>query len=190
MALISLSSKCFNAVETALEAVRKGDVQCSAVVLRSIRKDGQMLKQRASTLISHLSEAEEDYKRKVEDHTRRINDLCEKETQLSKKRQILKEKNSSLIDQRQRLYENKEEASEKYEEAERAKRKAEREYEEMKPFFWIPVVGWLLFLLEDKTKIASEAYRKMKRHERDVDEAERDIRCVDSQISEVSFSPL
>ena len=49
--LISLNSKCFNAVETALEAVKSGDAKRSAFVPHSVRKDGQMLKQKAAILI-------------------------------------------------------------------------------------------------------------------------------------------
>ena len=60
----------------------------------------------------------------------------------------------------------------------------------MKPYFWIPIVGWLLALLEDSSKKASEAYREMQGHERDVDQAESDLKWVKSQISEVSFSHL
>ena len=190
MALISLSSKCFNAVETALEAVKSGDAKRSEIVLRSVRKDGQMLKQKAGILIGQLSQAEEDHKRKVENLTRQMNDLFAEETQLSSKNQTLQNKNSSLNKERQRYQRSKEEASRRYQEAERAKRDAEREYEEMKPFFWIPIVGWLLALLEDSSKKASEAYREMQRHERDVDQAESDLKWVKSQISEVSFSHL
>lgn len=185
MALISLSSKCFNAVETALEAVKSGDAKRSGVILRSVRKDGQMLKQKAAILIGQLSQAEEDHKRKVENLTRQMNDLFAEETQLSSKNQTLQNKNSSLNNERQRYQRSKEEASRRYQEAERAKRDAEREYEKMKPIFWIPIVGWLLALLEDSSKKASEAYREMQRHERDVDQAESDLKWVKSQISEV-----
>ena len=190
MALISLSSKCFNAVETALEAVKSGDAKRSAVVLRSVQKDGKMLKQKAAILIDKLSKAEEDHKRKVENLTRQINDLFAEETQLSKKKQTLKNKKSSMTDERVRYQRSKEEASSRYREAERAKRDAEREYEKMKPFFWIPIVGLLLAILEDSSKKASDAYREMQRHERDVDQAESNLKWVNSRISEVSFLHL
>ena len=83
MALISLSSKCFNAAETALEAVKSGDAERSAVVLHSVRKDGQMLKQKAAIVIDQLSKAEEDHKGKEENLTQQMNDLFAEETQLS-----------------------------------------------------------------------------------------------------------
>ena len=187
MALISLSSKCLNALETALEAVKSGDAKRSAVVLRSVQKDGQMLKQKAAILIRQLSKAEEDHKGKVEDLTRQMNDLYAEETQLSNKKQTLQNKNSSLTDEKLRYQRSKEEASSRYREAERARRDAEREYEKMKPFFWIPIVGWLLAIFEDSSRKEAEAYREMQRHERDVDQAESDLRWVNSRISEVSF---
>ena len=187
MALSSLSSKCFNAVETALEAVKSGDAKRSAAVLQSVQKDGQLLKQKAAILIRQLSKAEEDQKDKVENLTRQMNDLFAEETQLSNKKQTLQNKNYSLTDEKLRYQQNKEEASRRYREAERAKRNAEREYEKMKPFFWIPIVGWLLALLEDSSQKASEAYREMQRHERDVDQAKSDLGWVNSRISEVSF---
>ena len=187
MALVSLSSKCFNAVETALEAVKSGDTKRSAVVLRSARKDGQMLKQKADILIRQLSKAEKEHKCKVENLTRQMNRLFAEETQLSNKKQTLQNKNYSLTDEKLRYQRSKEEASRKYREAERAKRDAEKEYENMKPYFWIPIVGWLLEAFEDSSRKASEAYREMQRHERDVNQAESDLRWVNSQISEVSF---
>ena len=187
MALISLSSKCFNAVETALEAVKSGDAKRSAVVLRSVQKDGQMLKQKAAIVIRQLSKAEEDHKGKVENLTRQMNNLFAEETQLSNTNETLHNTNSSLTDERQRYQRSREEASRRYREAERVKRDAEREYEKMKPFFWIPIVGWLLAILEDSSEKVSEAYREMQRHNRDVDQAESDLRWVNSRISEVSF---
>ena len=187
MALISLSSKCFNAVETALEAVKSGDAKRSEVVLQSVQKDGQMLKQKVAILIGQLSKAEETHKRKVENLTWEMNDLFAKETQLSNKKQALQNKNSSLTDEKLRYQRSREKASSRYQQAERAKRDAERKYEDMKPYFWIPIVGWLLAVLEDSSQKASEAYREMQRHERDVDRAERDLRWVNSRISEVSF---
>ena len=60
----------------------------------------------------------------------------------------------------------------------------------MKPFFWIPIVGFLLAILEDSSNKASDAYREMQRHQRDVDQAESDLRWVNSRISEVSFLHL
>lgn len=190
MALSSLSSKCFNAVETALEAVKSGDAKRSVVVLQSVKKDGQMLKQKAAILIRQLSKAEQDQKGKVENLTRQMNDLYAEETQLSNKKQTLQNKNSSLTDERLRYQQSKEEASSGYREAERARRDAEREYEKMKPFFWIPIVGWLLAIFEESSRKEAEAYREMQRHERDVDQAESDLRWVNSRISEVSFLHL
>ena len=190
MALIPLSAKCFNAVETALEAVKRGDAKRSAVVLQSVQKDGKMLKQKAAILIRQLSKAEEDQKGKVENLTRQINDLFAEETQLSNTKQTLQNKNSSLTDEKLRYQQSKEEASRRYREAERARRDAEREYENMKPFFWIPIVGWLLAIFEDSSRKANEAYREMQRHERDVDQAKSDLRWVNSRIFEVSFLHL
>ena len=187
MALISLSSKCFNAVETALEALKRGDAERSKVILWSVQKDGQMLKQKAAIFIRELSKAEEDHKSKVENLTRQMNNLFAEETQLSNEKETLQNKNSSLTDERQRYQRSREEASRRYREAEKAKRDAEREYENMKPFFWIPIVGLLLAILENSSTRASEAYREMQRHDRDADQAESDLRWVNSRISEVSF---
>ena len=39
MSLIATSSRCFNALETALEAVKTGNADSLAAVIKSIRKD-------------------------------------------------------------------------------------------------------------------------------------------------------
>lgn len=185
MALNSLSSKCFNAVETALEAVKSGDAHRSVVALQSVQKDGLLLQNRAAILIDQLSKAEKDHQQKVEGITRQMNELYSEETQLAARKQALSNKKSSLADQRQRYYQNKEEASRKYEAAKREKRDAEREYDKMKVFFWVPIVGLILALIEEHSKKASDAHREMMRYERDVEQAENEIRWVDSQISQV-----
>ena len=185
MALNSLSYKCFNAVETALEAVKSGDSHRSVVALQSVQKDGLLLQNRAAILIDQLSKAEKDHQQKVEGVTRQMNELYSEETQLATRKQALNNKKSSLADQKQRYYQNKEEASRKYEAAKREKRNAEREYDKMKVFFWIPIVGWILALLEEHSKNASDAQREIMRYERDVEQAENEIRWVDSQISQV-----
>ena len=185
MELIALSSKCFNAVERALEAVKSGDARLSVVALQSVQKDGQLLQKKAAILIDQLSKAEKDHQQKVEGITRQMNELYSEETQLATKKQALYDKISSLADQKQSYYQNKEEASRKYEAAKRAKRDAERKYEEMKIFFLVPVVGQILALTEEHTENASVAHREMMRYERDVEEAENEVRLVDSQISQV-----
>ena len=185
MALISMSSNCFNAVETALEAVKSGDAHLSVVALQSLQEDGLLLQKRAAILIDQLSKAEKDHQQKVEGITRQMNELYSEETQLATRKQALDNKKSSLADQKQRYYQNKEEASKKYEAAERLKRDAEGEYDKMKVFFRIPIVGPILALIEEHSKNASDAQREMMRYERDFEQAENEIRWVDSQISQV-----
>ena len=185
MALISVSSNCFNAVETALEAVKSGDAHLSVVALQSLQEDGLLLQKRAAILIDQLSKAEKDHQQKVEGITRQMNELYSEETQLATRKQALNNKKSSLADQKQRYYQNKEEASEKYEAAKREKRNAEREYDKRKVFSWIPIVGPTPALLEEHSKNASDAQKEMMRYKKDVEEAENEIRCVESQISQV-----
>ena len=168
-----------------MEAVKSGDARRSVVALQSVQKDGLLLQKKAAILIDQLSKAEKDHQQKVEGITRQMNELYSEETQLATKKQALYDKKSSLADQKQSYYQNKEEASRKYEAAKRAKRDAERKYEEMKIFFLVPVVGLILALIEEHTENASVAHREMMRYERDVEEAENEIRWVDSQISQV-----
>ena len=142
IALNLLSSKCFNAVETAQEAVKSGDSHRSVVALQSVQKDGLLLQNRAAILIDQLSKAEKDHQQKVKGITRQMNELYSEETQLATRKQALNNRKSSLADQKQRYNQNKEEASKKYGAAKREKRDAEREYDKMKVFFLIPIVGW------------------------------------------------
>ena len=66
MALVSLSSKCFNVVEAAHEAVKTGDAGRSAVMLKSIKEDGSRLQQQASILCDQLNKAEKEHQEKIE----------------------------------------------------------------------------------------------------------------------------
>ena len=75
MALVSVSSKCFTAVEKALHAVKTGDSRLSVVLLKSIKEDGLLLQREASVLRDQLRKAEEDQQQKVEDLTRQRSEL-------------------------------------------------------------------------------------------------------------------
>ena len=191
MALVSLSSKCFNAGETALEAVKTGDAHGSAVILRTIKQDGLLLQQEASVLCDRLGEAEEYHKQKVEDLTRQMNELHEKERQLENEKEALETKKSSLADERERSSRSREEASRRYEAAQNEKRQAEFKYEELKRWFWVPIVGTALAvreLIENNEKKASDAHKEMKRFDRDIDRAASEIRWANSAISQVRES--
>ena len=58
MSLIATSSRCFNALEAALEAVKTGNVDSSEVMIKSIRQDGVLLQKQASILCDELEQDE------------------------------------------------------------------------------------------------------------------------------------
>lgn len=191
MALVSLSSKCFNAVEAALKAVKTGDARRSTGILKSIKEDGLLLQQQSSVLYDELSKAEKDYQRRVEDLTRQITELHKEERQLENSKRALGTKKSSLADKKQSYQRSKEHASTRYKVAEHEKREAEEKYDNFKYFFWVPIVGWILALrelIEDNKERARDAYRDMMRYERDINSAETEIRWANSEISQVRVS--
>ena len=77
----------------------------------------------------------------------------------------------------------------KYQEAEREKREAEKEYKEFKTYWWVPIYGQYLAvrkIVEENNGKARAASRDMACHERDVEEAEREIERTNSGIHQVS----
>ena len=146
MSLIATSSRCFNALETALEAVKTGNADSLAAVIKSIRKDWLLLQKQASILCDERKQAEKKQQELGEDLTRQLNKLHAQEVELKNRRQALEVKKSALNKEIERCCRNKQDASRRYEEAEGEKRKAEQKCEESKNWWWIPVYGTFLFL--------------------------------------------
>ena len=79
MSLIATSSRCFNALDVAVEAVKTGNADSSAVVIKSIRQDGLLLQKQASILCDELKQAEKKHQELDEDLTRKSNKLYAEE---------------------------------------------------------------------------------------------------------------
>ena len=86
MALVSLSFKFFRDLETALEAVKNGDVRLSAFLLKSIKQGGSLLQQHTALLRDQLNESEKEYQQKVEILTRDMNELYKQEEDMKKEK--------------------------------------------------------------------------------------------------------
>ena len=188
MSLIATSSRCFNALEAAVEAVKTGNADSSAVVIKSIRKDGLLLQKQASILCDKLKQVEKKHQESDEDLTRQINKLYEEEVKLKNRRQALEAKKSALNDERDRCCRNKRDASRRYENAKAEKREAEEKYEEAKNRWWVPVYGWFLFvreLVENNEQKARDARREMERYDEEMSRAESNIWSANIAISQV-----
>ncbi|KAJ7323401.1 hypothetical protein OS493_031876 [Desmophyllum pertusum] len=125
MALVSVSSKCFKAVETALAAVKSGDICRSMVTLKSIKQDGLLLQREASVLLNRLRQAVGEHQQKEEGLTRQMNELYHDQMQHEKRKTELETKKSSLTNEKERSNQSKQEASRRYRQAEKEKRDAE-----------------------------------------------------------------
>lgn len=190
MALVSVSSKCFNAMEMVFEAVKSGNTSRSVVMLKSIKQDGLLLQREASALCGRLKQAEEEHQKQAEDLTRQINDLYQVQTQHEKRKQELETRISTLTNEKERCRQRRQEASGRKREAEREKREAEEKLEEFKKYFWIPVVGQILAireLIENNESKARDASREMARFESDINKAESEIAWANSGICEVGM---
>ena len=189
MALVSVSSKCFNAVETALAAVKSGDICSSMDTLKSIKQDGLLLQREASVLLIRLEQAVWEHQQKEEGLTRQMNELYHDQMQHEKRKTELETKKSSLTNEKERSDRSKQEASRRYREAEKKKRDAQEKRDELEKYWWVPVYGTILAvreLVEENGKKANAAYREMERYERDIQSADDDIAWAISGISEVS----
>ena len=118
MSLIATSSRCFNALEAALEAVKTGNADSSEVMIKSIRQDGVLLQKQASILCDEFKQDEKKQQELDEDLTRQINKLHAEEVELKNRRQGLEAK--------------KRDASGRYENAKAEKREAERNWRKQK----------------------------------------------------------
>ena len=84
---------------------------------------------------------------------------------------------------------SKQEALVKYQEAEREKREAEKKYRHLKTYCWVPIYGQYLAvrkIVEENNGKARAALREMACHERDVEEAKREIERTNSVTRQVS----
>ena len=188
MSLIATSSRCFNALDVAVEAVKTGNADSSAIVIKSIRQDGLLLQKQASILCDELKQAEKKQQELDEDLTRQINKLHAEEVELKNRRQGLEAKKSALSEERERCCRNKEDASRRYENAKAEKRKAEEKYDELKHWFWVPGYGQFLVireLVENNEEKARDARREMERYDGEMNRADRNIRSANTAISQV-----
>ena len=188
MSLIATSCRCFNALKAAVEAVKTGNADSSAVVIKSIRKDGLLLQKQASILCDKLKQVEKKHQESDEDLTRQINKLYAEEVKLKNRRQALEAKKSALNDERDRCCRNKRDASWRHENAKAEKREAEEKYEEAKNRWWVPVYGWFLSvreLVENNEQKARDARREMERYDEEMSRAESNIWSANTAISQV-----
>ena len=188
MSLTATSSRRFNALETAVEAVKTGNANSSAILIRSIRQDGLLLQKQASILCDELRQAEKKQQELDEDLTRQINKLHAEEVKLKNRRQALEAKKSALNKERERCCRNKQDASRRYEEAKAEKRKAEEKCEEWKNWWWVPGYGTFLAvreLVENNEAKARDERREMERYDGEMSRAESNIRSANTAISQV-----
>ena len=171
-----------------MEAVKTGNADSSAVVIKSIRQDGLLLQKQASVLCDGLKQAEKKQQELDEDLTRQINKLHAEEVELKNRRQGLEAKKSALNEERERCSRNKQDASRRYENAKAEKRKAEEKYDELKHWWWVPGYGTFLAireLVENNEEKAREARREMERYDGEMSRADRNIRSANTAISQV-----
>lgn len=190
MALVTMSSRCFNTIQTFFEAVKTGDTSSSKVMLKSIKQDGLLLQREALALCDRLKQAEEEHQKQDEDLTRQINDLYQEQIQQEKRKQELETKKSSLTNEKERCSQRRQVASRRKQQAEQEKREAEERYDELEKYWWIPIVGQILAvreLIENNEKKAKEASRDVDRYESDIKRAESEISRANSGILEVSM---
>lgn len=189
MALVSRSSKCFKAVETALEAVKSGNIYSSGIILKSIKQDGLLLQQDVSALSIQLRQAEAEHQLQVESLTRQINELYQVQIKCKERQGELEERKFSLINAKNCYSHSKQVALRNYQEAREEQREAERKYDEFRFLFWVPIVGWILTvreLIQENGNRASDAYGEMLRYENDIERADSDIEWANDSIFEVS----
>ena len=188
MSLIATSSRCFNALEAAVEAVKTGNVDSSEVMIKSIRQDGVLLQKQASILCDEFKQDEKKQQELDEDLTRQINKLHAEEVELKNRRQGLEAKKSALNEERERCCRSKRDASRRYENAKAEKREAEEKFEEAKKWCWVPGYGLFLAvreLVENNEEKARDARREMERYDEEMRRAESNIRSANTAISQV-----
>ena len=117
MSLIATSSRCFNALEAAVEAVKTGNADSSEVMIKSIRQDGVLLQKQASILCDELKQDKKKQQELADDLTRQISKLHAEEAELKNRRQGLEAKKSALNEEMERCCRNKRDASWRYENA-------------------------------------------------------------------------
>ena len=181
MSLIAASSRCFNALETAVEAVKTGNADSSAVVIKSIRQDGLLLQQQSTILCDELRQAEMKQQELDEDLIRQRDKLYAEEVELKNRKKSLKK-------ERERWCRNKQDASRRYEEAKAEKRKAEEKCKELKNWWWLPGYGTFLAvreLVENNEVKVRDALREMEHYDGEISRAESNIRSAITAISQV-----
>ena len=188
MSLIATSSRCFNALETAVEAVKTGNADSSAVVIKSIRQDGLLLQKQSTILCDELRQAEKKQQELDEDLIRQRDKLYAEEVELKNRKQALEAKKSALKKERERWCRNKQDASRRYEEAKAEKRKAEEKCKELKNWCWVPGYGTFLAVrecVENNEVKARDARREMEHYDGEMSRAESNIRSANTAISQV-----
>ena len=181
MSLIATSSRCFNALETAVEAVKTGNADISAVVIKSIRQDGLLLQQLSIILCAELRQAEMKQQELDEDLIRQRDKLYAEEVELKNRKKSLKK-------ERERWCRNNQDASRRYEEAKAEKRKAEEKCKELKNWWWLPGYGTFLAvreLVENNEVKVRDALREMEHYDGEISRAESNIRSAITAISQV-----
>ena len=181
MSLIATSSRCFNALETAVEAVKTGNADISVVVIKSIRQDGLLLQQLSIILCAELRQAEMKQQELDEDLIRQRDKLYAEEVELKNRKKSLKK-------ERERWCRNKQDASRRYEEAKAEKRKAEEKCKELKNWWWLPGYGTFLAvreLVENNEVKVRDALREMEHYDGEISRAESNIRSAITAISQV-----
>ncbi|XP_068716849.1 tropomyosin alpha-1 chain-like [Montipora capricornis] len=187
MALVSLSSECFNSLDRALKALNAGDISSSQAALHVIKRGGSKLQREAAALCAKLKIAEEESQRQNESLTIQINELFEAEKQLEKEKRELETKRSSLENEKKQSRKKYDKASNRYHQARREKEEAERKNDELKSWWWVPVYGQVLAvreLIEGNLEKEQDASREMDNCQSDIRRAERETEWASSAISE------
>ena len=182
------SKNCFTASNAAIEAVQKNDATGAAIILRSVRKDGELLQTEARKLHEQLRRVEQNKVTRVENLTRDINELHKEEQQVKQEKINLKTKLSSLNADREHHQQSRNEAQRRYGDAKDKQRSAERKLEKFERYWWVPIYGGVLAvreLIENNEQQANNAERDRNRHERDVENADREIRSTNDNINQV-----
>lgn len=189
MTLVRASRNCFTAFNAALEAVERNDANGVANILQSIQSDAKVLQREVRILHKLLLNVERENEAQVENLTKEINNLYQKEQQLKQEKNNLGVQMSGLKANREQHQESRNAARRRYEAARAEQREAEEKHEEFRSYWWVPVYGLTLAvreLLEDNQNRARQAERDKNRHDREVENADREISSTNANINQVS----
>lgn len=189
MTLALSSSKCFDRVSLAVQAVNKGKAPEAAAILRSVRNDAKLMQNELRKYHRKLQRFERGYMNKAEHLTGRINSLYQQEQTLLRQGRELEERIQQHHSQNERHVESRNEAERRYTEASEEEQKARHRREHLEKFYWVPIFNIAAALIEayeQNGARASEAKAYMERHQQHMNEVNDDITYTNSRIRIVS----